>query len=130
MIFLSPGQSCRNSRRVSKNVLSWQKFLLGMQEMYYPGRYPFTNEPAHDEPPHDKTNKMACAPSEDSDQPGHPLRSAWASSQSDQSLHCPHAETLGPWLPIEHTAKTGHTSFCFVMLRLNIVSKNMYHHLQ
>ena len=24
------------------------------------------------EPPHDKTNTMACAPSEDSDQPGHP----------------------------------------------------------
>ena len=24
------------------------------------------------EPPHDKTNKMAYAPSEDSDQPGHP----------------------------------------------------------
>ena len=24
------------------------------------------------EPPHDKTNKTACAPSEDSDQPGHP----------------------------------------------------------
>ena len=24
------------------------------------------------EPPHDKTNKMACAPSEDSDQPGYP----------------------------------------------------------
>ena len=24
------------------------------------------------EPLHDKTNKMACAPSEDSDQPGHP----------------------------------------------------------
>ena len=24
------------------------------------------------EPPHDKTNKVACAPSEDSDQPGHP----------------------------------------------------------
>ena len=26
------------------------------------------------EPPCDKTNKMACAPSEDSDQPGHPPR--------------------------------------------------------
>ena len=26
------------------------------------------------EPPHDKTNKMICAPSEDSDQPGHPPR--------------------------------------------------------
>ena len=24
------------------------------------------------EPPHDKTNKMACAASDDSDQPGHP----------------------------------------------------------
>ena len=24
------------------------------------------------EPPHDNTNKLACAPSEDSDQPGHP----------------------------------------------------------
>ena len=24
------------------------------------------------EPPHDKTNKLACAPSKDSDQPGHP----------------------------------------------------------
>ena len=24
------------------------------------------------EPPHDKTNQMSCAPSEDSDQPGHP----------------------------------------------------------
>ena len=23
-------------------------------------------------PPHEKTNKMACAPSEDSDEPGHP----------------------------------------------------------
>ena len=31
-------------------------------------------------PPRDKTNKMACAPSED----------------SDQSLHCPHEESLGP----------------------------------
>ena len=24
------------------------------------------------EPPHTKTNKMTCAPSEDADQPGHP----------------------------------------------------------
>ena len=38
----------------------------------------------HFEPPHDKTNKMACVPSEDSDQPGH------------QSLHCPHEESLVP----------------------------------
>ena len=62
--------------------------------------------------PHDKTNKMACAPSEDSDQPGHPpslirefivsmkkawvlsyplstqwrLWSDWADAQADQSL--------------------------------------------
>ena len=38
------------------------------------------------------------APSEDSDQPGHP--------PSLISLRCPHEETLGPQLPTEHTAKT------------------------
>ena len=57
--------------------------------------------------PHDKTNKVACAPSEDSDQPGQRrVRSAWASTQSDQSLRCPHEESLGPKLSIEHKAKT------------------------
>ena len=40
------------------------------------------------EPPHDKTNKMACAPSEDSDQPWHP--------SSPISLRCLPEETLGP----------------------------------
>ena len=34
------------------------------------------------------------------------LWSAWAFAQSDQSLRCPHEETLGPQLPIECTAKT------------------------
>ena len=47
----------------------------------------FTNE---------QTNKMTCAPSEDSDQPGHP--------PSLISLRCPHKETLGLWLSIKHTA--------------------------
>ena len=39
------------------------------------------------EPPHDKTNKMACAPSEDS-------------VQSDQSLRCLHEESLGLSYPL------------------------------
>ena len=34
------------------------------------------------------------------------LRSAWASAHLDQSLRCPHEESLGPKLPIECTAKT------------------------
>ena len=51
--------------------------------------------------PHDKTNKMAIAPSEDTDQPVHPL--------SLISLRCPHEETLGPQLPTERTAKTDQT---------------------
>ena len=34
------------------------------------------------------------------------LRSAWASTQSDQSLRCPHEERLSPYLPTERTAKT------------------------
>ena len=43
------------------------------------------------EPPHDKTKRMTCAPSEDSDQLGRPL-----SLIRDQSLGCPHEESLGP----------------------------------
>ena len=40
------------------------------------------------EPPHDKTNKMAYVPSEYSDQPGQQrLRSEWADAQADLSLH-------------------------------------------
>ena len=39
------------------------------------------------EPPRDKTNKLTCAPSEDSNQTGHP---------PSLSLHCPHDESLGP----------------------------------
>ena len=46
-------------------------------------------------PQHDKTNKMTCAPSEGSDQ--------------IKSLRCQHKETLDPWLPIPHTAKTDQT---------------------
>ena len=45
------------------------------------------------EQPHDKTNKLICVPSKDSDQP------------SLISLRCPYKETLGPQLPIEHTAQ-------------------------
>ena len=50
------------------------------------------------EPAHEKTYKMACAPSEDSDQPGHP--------PSLTSLRCLHEDSLGPKLPHECTAKT------------------------
>ena len=34
------------------------------------------------------------------------LRSAWASAQFDQSLPCPHEESLAPKLPTKYTAKT------------------------
>ena len=50
------------------------------------------------EPQHDKTNKMTCAPSKDSDQPWH-----WPSLIS---LRCPHEEFLVPLLPTERTAET------------------------
>ena len=73
------------------------------------------------EPPRDTTNKMACAPSEDSDQPGHPpslirvfavrmkkarvfsyplsakrrLGSDWADAQADLSLRWAHSHFVG-----------------------------------
>ena len=77
--------------------------------------------PSTSEPPHDNTNKMACAPSEDSDQPGHPpslirafavcmkkawflsyplsaqrrLWSDWADAQADLSLRWAHSHFGG-----------------------------------
>ena len=50
------------------------------------------------EPPHDKTNKMACAPSKDSDQPGH--------SPCLISLCSRHEKTWVLSHLFEHTAKT------------------------
>ena len=44
---------------------------------------------SENESQHDKTNKMTCATSEDSDQPGHP-------TSLIKSFHCPHEESLGP----------------------------------
>ena len=37
------------------------------------------------------------------------LRSAWTSAQSDQSLRCPHEESLDYYLPNECTGKTDQT---------------------
>ena len=39
------------------------------------------------EPPHDKTNEMTVRLAK--------TQSVWASAQSDQSLRCPHEESLG-----------------------------------
>ena len=37
------------------------------------------------------------------------LKSGWASAQSNQSLRCPHEESLGPLLYFKRTAKTDQT---------------------
>ena len=67
--------------------------VLTLSVQYHSETHIITNESTHD-----KTHKMACAPTED--------RSAWASAQADQSLRCPHEERLGPLLLVERTAET------------------------
>ena len=86
-----------------------------------------TKFPTLNEPPRDKTNKMICAPSEDSDQPGHPpsLIKSWLYAQwiakdlsffhannedSDQSGQMPRLI----WVFARRTYHFG----CFVMRRL------------
>ena len=79
------------------------------------------------EPPHDKTNKMACAPIEDSDQPGHPpslirvvtvrMKKAWVLSYplSAQRRLC------SDWVDAlaDLSLRWAHSHFVgFVMLRL------------
>ena len=65
--------------------------MVGSEDDKAPFRFR-TNEPQHE-----KNNKMVCAPSEDSDPPGH--------VPSPISLRGPHEETFGPWLSLERTAK-------------------------
>ena len=92
------------------------------------------NQNTH-EPPHDKTNKMACAPSED--------RSVRASAQSDQSslsawrnlgslatywAHCEDSDQTG-WMPrliLVFLVRTRHI-VGFVMLRLTYKLRGSSH---
>ena len=88
------------------------------------------------EPPRDKTNRMACVPSKDSDQPGHPpslirvfpvrmkkirvlsyqlstrqrLWSDWPDAQADLSLCWAHTHFVGfvlSWLNLKNTSNLG-----------------------
>ena len=75
---------------ISKVTKLYFKHENAVQEKHILHLLPF-------KPKHDKTNKMTCAPSENS-------KSGWASTQYDQSLRCPHKEPLCSWLSIERTA--------------------------
>ena len=80
-----------------------------------------------------KPTKMAYAPSEDSDQPGH-----LSSLISLRCLRCPHAESLGPYLPTECRAKTDQTGwslrwahmplcwFCHALARILIYTRILH----
>ena len=64
-------------RKISHKPRTWHRFSQPRQNLM-PQRYVVyvllkSNKPGYlkkNEPPHDKTNKVACAPSKDSDQPG------------------------------------------------------------
>ena len=58
---------------------------------------------------HDKTYSDMCVQWR--------LRSAWASTQSDQSLCCPHEESLGLYLPIECKVKTDQSGRMLSLIR-------------
>ena len=68
--------------------------------------------------PHDKTNKIACAPSKDSDQPGHPPSLACAPSKdSDQPGHPPSLIRVFAVRMKKHSAdlslRWAHRPFCW-----------------
>ena len=90
-------------------VLSWGgSFICFAHCSVIPGMLgPSFPAPTPPCPPHDKTNKMACAPSEDSDQPGHPPNlirvfavrcplSAWRNLGS-LATHWAHSEDWSDW---------------------------------
>ena len=56
-----------------QNAVCTKRVLIGTTDFKLkPHDYSIITDCKTIEPPHDKTNKMACAPSEDSDQPRHP----------------------------------------------------------
>ena len=79
--------------RYCKKLFSVPWYLRD-HEIIHTGEKPY-------EPPHDKSNKMTCVSSEDSDQPVRPTTRI--------RLHCLLEEALGPQLVIERTAKTDQT---------------------
>ena len=58
------------SRQVNVNTWDLKISTFNQEKIKSKGMFYFRSSVY--EPPHDKTNKMACAPSEESDQPGHP----------------------------------------------------------
>ena len=64
---LQPDWKCRSFYHVFACNYGCPRSVVGFFIHKYHNRHSFWNEPAHD-----KTNKMTCAPSEDSDQPGNP----------------------------------------------------------
>ena len=73
------------------------------------------------EPPHDKTNKMICAPSDDSDQPGHPpslirvfavrMKKAWVFSYQMSAMR----RLWSDWVDAQAdlSLRWVHRSFCW-----------------
>ena len=98
------------------SLIGWNKFQEHESQTWTSGTrsiWTHTNKP-----PHDKTNKMACAPSEDSNQPGHlpslirvfavrmkkawvlsyplsPQWRLWVDAQADLSLRWAHSNFVG-----------------------------------
>ena len=109
-------------------VRIWHKthFLMAPQILYRAKSrkvYLYQQHPSN-EPQHDKTNKMMCAPSKDSDQPGHPL-SAWK-NHGTLATHWVHSEDSDQtgWTPRLIWAFAGrtHQFVGFVVMRLKLLT--------
>ena len=94
----------------------WKLMLLGTAVK--------ANQSRKYKPPHDKTNKMACAPSEDSDQPGQinlgicPVWSVFAVCMKKAwSLvtHCAHSKDWSDWMDAKADLSLHwvHMQFCW-----------------
>ena len=80
----------------------------------------YANILSPNEMPHGKTNKMVCAPSEDSDQPGHPpsliksLRCALIRKLRTQAFFMQTAKTLiRPGAQADWSLRCAHMPFCW-----------------
>ena len=100
-----------------RHVFSWRGSYYEYQ--YYPYSEMSMTDEKKTEPKHDKTNKMTCAPSEDSGQSRHPQCAQWVTKGTSSS--CGQRRLWSDWADAQTdlSLRRAHRSFCtFVVLWL------------
>ena len=107
-----------------RSQIRWAPIHIGLQPLH------FIQKTWHNEPPRDKTNKMVCAPSKDSDQPGHPPSLIRVFAVCSMGSWGPNVSSCGQRMPRLIWVFAGHTGhfvdFVMRQLKWQTAKRNTY----